>query len=183
MQGELKEKRGKFNLPRDGSSLWVGKTKAFWNNKPGVITLRGARRGETRIERALPPLQTSGFQFRRPRYAFESRFNAIEDTIEWKSWFLNRLERGKKTSLLESSLERRNFSKCQSWRGGSSIRELAKGWRWITACSLFSPWEKKMEIRVQYICERKSKKDLKRKWDWKRKGWTDFFSKVLIVAN
>lgn len=126
MQGELKEKRGKFNLPRDGSSLWVGKTKAFWNNKPGVITLRGARRGETRIERALPPLQTSGCQFRRPRYAFESRFNAIEDTIEWKSWFLNRLERGKKTSLLESSLERRNFSKCQSWRGGSSIRERVK---------------------------------------------------------
>lgn len=25
--------------------------------------------------------------------------------------------------------------------------------------------KKKMEIRVQYICERKSKKDLKRKWD------------------
>lgn len=45
--------------------------------------------------------------------------------------------------------------------------------------------KKKMEIRVQYICKRKSKKDLKRKWDWKRKGWTDFsfFSKVLIVAN
>lgn len=151
MQGELKEKRGKFNLPRDGSSLWVGKTKAFWNNKPGVITLRGARRGETRIERALPPLQTSGFQFRRPRYAFESRFNAIEDTIEWKSWFLNRLERGKKTSLLESSLERRNFSKCQSWKGGSSIRELAKGWRWITACSLLPVGKKNGNSSTIYM--------------------------------
>lgn len=93
---------------------------------------------------------------------------------------MNRLERGKKTSLLESSLERRNFSKCQSWRGGSSIRERVKMNHRVFA---LLPGKKKMEIRVEYICKRKSKKDLKRKWDWKRKGWTDFFSKVLIVAN
>lgn len=42
---------------------------------------------------------------------------------------------------------------------------------------------KKWKFEYDIYVKGKRKKDLKRKWDWKRKGWTDFFSKVLIVAN
>ena len=85
---------------------------------------------------------------------------------------MNRLERGKKTSLLESSLEGRNFSKCQSWRGGSSIRERVKMNHRVFA---LLPGKKKMEIRVRYICKRKKEEGFETQMGLEEKGMDRLF--------
>lgn len=143
MQGELKEKRGKFNLPRDGSSLWVGKTKAFWNNKPGVITLRGARRGETRIERALPPSKL--------------RDSSFEDLVTLSNRDLTRSRirsSGRVDFWIDSSEGKKQVCSKVVWKEGifpsvkvgEGVRVSAKGWRWITACSLLPVGRKKWKF-------------------------------------